>query len=195
MKEELIERGFPTNYEIELVSEITAADETQRLFYPGASRHGGGDGLTLAVSSLGDRWVGTFAFGGYDPGALTRVFTLPDPECLSIIAGGAGYIVRASDPQDWDLIDAFPIRDARLLKQENLFLVVDFTKVVAYGLEGYAWKTGRLSWDGVRIIASERGQLSARVWDAPNDRETTVAIDLQTGRHRGGAAPPQERTE
>ena len=104
-------------------------------------------------------------------------------------------MVRASDPDQWESIDVFPVIDARALKDHHLLVLVDFTTMAAYGPEGFAWRTRRLSWDGIRIIATKGNKLWARVWDAPSNGEATVAVDLRTGLHRGGAAPPHHADE
>jgi hypothetical protein len=58
--------------------------------------------------------------------------------------------------------------------------------MVAWGREGLAWKTGRLSWEGIRITGVEGGLLHGFGWSMPADKEFEFQVDLKTGSHIGG---------
>jgi hypothetical protein len=48
------------------------------------------------------------------------------------------------------------------------------------GAEGEAWKSGKLSDEGVTITSIEGGILRGRGWDLRTDKETPFALDLKT---------------
>lgn len=183
----MINNHFEMRYTVEVVEDLSPEHESERLFFPGAARQGGGDGVSVRVGSHHGAWTGTFAFGYPTPESLTRVLSFPSPDHLCVVSRGAGYVVRAADPTDWYEIEAFPIFDARPVVERDLLLFSDFTTVVAYGPNGLVWKTERMSWDGLRIAAASGDYAWARAWDG--SREVSVRVDLRDGSAEGGVAP------
>jgi hypothetical protein len=50
------------------------------------------------------------------------------------------------------------------------------------GAEGEAWKSGKLSDEGVTITGMEGGILRGLGWDLRTDKESPFALDLKTGK-------------
>ena len=76
----------------------------------------------------------------------------------------------------------------------GLLLFVGFHSMVAWGLEGIAWKSARLSWEGIRITRIDGDALHGMGWNLMTDREVAFSLDLRTGQHQGGAfTPPLEK--
>jgi len=59
---------------------------------------------------------------------------------------------------------------------------------VAWGREGLAWQTARLSWEGIRIvgIGAKDNALHGFGWSLMTDKEVAFSVDLRTGTHTGG---------
>jgi hypothetical protein len=72
------------------------------------------------------------------------------------------------------------------LAPQDLLLFSSFHSLLAWGREGKAWQTARLSWDGVRITEVRGDTLLGTGWEMSTDRELEFAVNLKTGEHRGG---------
>lgn len=82
-----------------------------------------------------------------------------------------------------------PIIDARAIPERRLLILADFTMLAAYGPDGLAWRTGQISWDGLRITGVSSDEISGIAWNAPDQRHVSFSVNLKTGAHRGGASP------
>jgi hypothetical protein len=58
--------------------------------------------------------------------------------------------------------------------------------MVAWGREGLAWQTARLSWEGIRVTSVEGDVLRGFGWNLMTDEEVGFSVDLRTGAHAGG---------
>jgi hypothetical protein len=134
--------------------------------------------------------VGNFQRGD---GKLTGVFATPSPDHLCLIASGRGYWVPTAAPTDFQVIQAYPIQDARAIPQLRLLIFTDYTDLVAYGVDGLRWASGRVSWDGITIVSADADGIVGRAWDATREQEVGFFVNPQTGRAEGGAAPPTDR--
>jgi len=76
-----------------------------------------------------------------------------------------------------------------VVSQHSLLLFAGFTSITAVGSEGIAWTTERLTWEGLTITEIDGDKLLGHGWDAPADKEVPFEVDLNTGKHTGGARP------
>ena len=191
MNEMAIVLGFAHDYRVEEVIELGMGLQVEKHFYfPGASEKGGRDGVLLRIIPVrGTSWVGTFAFGNDIPKAVTGVYSCPDPDSLCVISKGEGYLVSATEPTLWQRIDIYPILDVRIMKDVELLLFSDHTKIAAYDPQGHRWTTKDLSWDGIEITDVTTEQVCGLGWDSPMQRDVEFMVDLQTGKHVGGSSP------
>jgi len=134
----------------------------------------------------GGAYLLTCALGFKDPTMPSGVFGCPEAEEICVVAGGYGYIARASEPEAVTMLAMKPVVSVLPVVEERLLLFVGFTSVLAWGVGGIAWETGRLSWEGVRVIGVEGGVLRGFGWDLRKDREVSFEVDLGTGMHTGG---------
>jgi hypothetical protein len=121
------------------------------VYYPGARRDGGSDGVWLRiVPAGGDAWTGVFSSDNR-PGRLNVVASWPDPAQVFVAAGGAPYLVRADDPDAWSRIDRPSVR--RFEPVGGLALLLDDDVLAAYDTAGLAWESDALGpaarWLGV----------------------------------------------
>ena len=75
-----------------------------------------------------------------------------------------------------------PVLEVRALAAVCLLLFVGHRTLLAWGPEGLAWETEKLSDEGVTIAGIEGGTLRGTGWEMKTDRETLFEIDLRTGR-------------
>jgi hypothetical protein len=69
------------------------------------------------------------------------------------VAGGYAYLIDTREPTRWEQVEYRPVTEVRALAEQDLLVFSSFHSLLAWGREGKAWQTGRLSWDGVRITA------------------------------------------
>ena len=161
------------------------------LWYPGACTQGGKDGLVVAVEpQAADSWVGVFAPDPLRPErGLTRVACLPGGESVAVLSGGAAYAVSAKDPHTWGWITRDPVAECIPVRQAGILVFVDNTAVVAYDAQGVAWRSGRLVWDGLHVVAIGSGEMLMEGGDAQSGREVRFRIDLRSGDSVGAPYP------
>ncbi len=134
--------------------------------------------------------VGTFlatcALGFSDPKMPTGVWTCPNPREMCAVAGGYAYIVDTTSPERSTHIPLKPVAEVLSLVAHRLLAFIGFHTIVAWGADGLAWQTTRLSWEGIRITGVEGDTLSGFGWNMMTDKEIEFAVDLRTGAHTGG---------
>jgi hypothetical protein len=120
------------------------------VYYPGARRDGGSDGIWLRISPEGgEQWTGVFSSDNL-PGRLSVVSSWPHEHQLFVAAGGPPYLVDARDPDAWSRIERSTLR--RLEPVGGLALLLDDDVLAAYDAEGLAWESDALhgaQWLGV----------------------------------------------
>jgi len=58
--------------------------------------------------------------------------------------------------------------------------------LLAYGEQGVKWRTMRLAWDGLKIVAIGDETLVGEYWDIRKEAMQRFQVDLATGAARGG---------
>lgn len=133
-------------------------------------------------------WIGNFEEGG---GGCTGVFAGPGPFQAYVVVKGRGFAVDVRNPDDHEALSVYPVQHVRSVPELNLLVFADFTEVGAYGVHGLAWRTPRISWDGIEIIQATTDSIRGRGWNAVSEEWVEFVVDPRTGITRGGAAPPE----
>lgn len=133
--------------------------------------------------------MGVFKYGDPSPKALSGVFEWPDSSLVCVVSQGRGYIADTDDPSHCGEVSAFPITAVASIPQRGLVVLCDLLKVIAYSSKGLAWKTPRLSWDGLKLTEATSDVVAGEAWDATADRWVPFSVEVETGKHRGGASP------
>ena len=120
------------------------------VYYPGARRDGGSDGVWLRITPPGlPSWTGVFCSDNVS-GRLNVVASWPEPNTLFVAAGGPPYLVNARDPDRWSRIDRWT---RRFEPVGGLALLLDQDVLAAYDGAGLAWESDQLGpaaeWLGV----------------------------------------------
>lgn len=141
------------------------------------------EGFVVGFADMeGRRWVGNFQPG---LGGVDTAVDHPDGRRLIVIAGGQGYVVDPEDPSYRDFFGGqievvLPLPNPGLLLGNGLWFE-------AIGPEGLLWRSDRISWDGMRSLKITGPNLSGEAWDPLSDSWVPFALDLITGRSRGGS--------
>jgi hypothetical protein len=126
-------------------------------------------------------FLATCALGFRDAAAPTGLWSTPKPEELCAVAGGYAYLIDTTAPQRFAMIPYRPVLEVRPLVDENLLLFVGHHSILAWGPDGQAWESTKLSDEGVTISEVTGGILRGTGWDMMKDREEPFALDLRSG--------------
>jgi hypothetical protein len=181
--------AFAHSYQVEEFRELPGAGKLSvpQLFFPPPKGRPEHDGLWVKIRAAnGTAWIGVFAFGYSSPPAFSRVVSSPDQDRVCVISKGAAYLVKADEPQVWEQIQLIPILDVRLLPEEGLLVLSDFTRLAAYGCSGLVWQSPRVCWDGLKIVSVTNDTIEGTGYDPTNSitHELRFVVDLKTGRSK-----------
>jgi len=179
---------FSANYQCEWLEELPQPEGVRHLYFPGATSVGGADGVLIQVEPKSyPAWIGTFAYGTLSPKGITKVFSMPDPNCLCVVARGQGYIVPAAEPTKYQDLAFHPILDVRIVPKQGLIVFANFTELLAYDASGIRWRTKRLAWDSLKITEVTDDIIRGEFWDIRSEQMSSFIVDLRTGDHQDGA--------
>jgi len=129
----------------------------------------------------GQPFLATCALGFRDPAVPTGLWSCPNPEEICAVSGGYAYMIDTAAPERFTMLPCRPVLEVRAAIAENLLLFVGHLAILAWGRDGDAWQSERLSSEGVTITAIDGGVLRGLGWDLRTDKETNFALDLRTG--------------
>jgi hypothetical protein len=152
-------------------------------------------------------FLATCALGFRDPAAPTGLWSCPNPDWLCAVSGGYAYLIDTIHPENFtmlryrplldvlcylpDFLDNLPdnlhkMRDEIPILRNGLLLFVGHHSILAWGREGEAWESERLSWEGITNLRIESGTagtiLHGEGWDLMTDKTLPFALELQTGK-------------
>jgi protein-tyrosine phosphatase len=182
---------FPHNWSVEVLKTAPLIAPARQFTYP-QQIAGEEDALARGALQLlirpatGGTFLATCALGFTDKSMPTGVYACPNPYELCAVAGGYAYIVDTLHPEHSTHIPLKPVVEIRALPEQSLLIFAGFHIIHAWGKQGQAWETKRLSWEGLHIIRIEGDTLHGTGWNMMTDKEVPFTIDLLTGHHQGG---------
>lgn len=175
------------DYEVAQLDEIPTVETTKLMYFPANAKAGFGDALLLrCMPTSGEPWIGVFA--REHSSGLLALYSCPSRTHFLVVAGGRGYLCNAEDPRRSSEVPCYPIAGVHVAAEAGLLLLNDFTTVTALGRDGVAWKTGRISWDGITFDRVDAMEAEGRASD-PTGPARRFVIDLGTGGYQGGSGP------
>jgi protein-tyrosine phosphatase len=136
----------------------------------------------LVRPTEGGTFLATCALGFTDAAMPSGVLSCPNPNELCAVAGGYVYIIDTLNPDRSTHIPLKPVVSIHPIPSEKLILFTGFHTILAWGADGEAWHSAKLSWEGVRITEIKDHKLHGTGWDLLTDREHPFTLNLQTGR-------------
>jgi hypothetical protein len=142
--------------------------------------------LLMVRPAAGGQFLVTCALGFRDPSMPSGVFGCPASDEICAVAGGYAYVANVATPELCAQVGMKPVVAVFSAVEAGLLLFVGFHTILAWGRDGMAWQTGRLSWEGVRVTEVGERQARGFGWDLRGDVEVEFVVDLTTGEFTGG---------
>ena len=160
----------------EVVMEFDFMEKYGRYYYPG-SRESGRDGIAIMVSSKYEKWIGIFE-PSYKK-AHSGIYSMPNPDFLSVVSSGSGVIVNSADPNDYEQITIHPIINVVVHEYQRRIAYIGFTEMIVYSESGKVWEEAQISSDGISVGRIDDDGFYCVIWNAPENREESIYIDLK----------------
>jgi len=130
-------------------------------------------------------FLATCALGFQDPIVPTGIWTCPNPHEICTVSGGYAYLIDTRAPERFLMLPYRPVLEVRPIREMNLLIFVGHHAILAWGADGLAWESEKLSSEGITIVAIDGPILRGRGWDLLTDKETDFALDLRNGQRIG----------
>jgi hypothetical protein len=192
-----VDFSFPRRWQAEILAARPAILPARRFVYPrdaeeverGAlevvvrpgAQAAGESGPKQPTDSLAQEFLATCALGFRDPAVPTGLWSTPNPEEICAVSGGYAYIIDTTAPERFTMIPYRPVLELRPIPAQNLLLFVGHRAILAWGQDGKAWQSERLSSEGLTLEGIDGSILHGLGWDMLTDKETPFALDLHTG--------------
>lgn len=132
-------------------------------------------------SSSAQEFLATCALGFVDPAVPSGIWSSPNPKEICAVAGGYTYLIDTTAPQRFTMLAYRPVLEVRVVLEKGLLLFVGHRSILAWGGDGQAWESVRLSDEGVTVSNIENGVLHGTGWQMRSDKEIPFAVDLSSG--------------
>jgi len=132
-------------------------------------------------------FLATFALGFRDAIVPSGIWSCPNPIEICAVSGGYAYLIDTTAPDHFTMIAYRPVLEVRPLAAVGLLLFVGHHAILAWGENGQAWQSEKLSDEGVTITAIDAAHLHGLGWNMMADKETAFTLDLKTGLCIGSA--------
>ena len=187
-----VDLSFPHHWRAEILPARPAILPTRHFVYPRDAEEIERGALEVLVkpqapgetATRAQSFLATCALGFRDPAVPTGIWAAPNTWEICAVSGGYAYMIDTADPEHFTMIEYRPVLEVRALVEQRLLLFVGHRTILAWGVEGLAWETRKLSDEGVTITRIENGVLHGTGWEMMTDEERPFAVDLQDGEIR-----------
>lgn len=171
-----LDRTFPQQYEIEILSELPMGNVEIYYYPPGISISNVGPMVKIYPVN-NEPWVGIFA--SREPGrrVFTGILTCPNKYEFCVVSKGEGYIVSSDDPNYYKEVELVSVTGAYPLLDHKLIIFTNPWEIVAYGMDGLKWNTGRIAIDGFSIKEISKNLIFGEIELGDERREFKVNIE------------------
>lgn len=179
----IVDLTFPHHWQAEILSARPLILPSRHFVYPAQVEEVERGALEVLVrpGSNAQPFLATCALGFRDPAVPSGIWSCPHPDEICAVCGGYAYIVSTAAPERFTMIAFRPVLEVRAVPGESLLLFVGHHAIVAWGVDGHAWQSEKLSDEGITITAFESGRLQGRGWNMMTDKETPFSVELKTG--------------
>jgi hypothetical protein len=181
--EPVVDLTFTHHWQAEILAARPLILPPRHYVYPRDAEEVERGALEVLVRPAGDAqpFLATCALGFRDPAVPTGLWSCPDPDEICAVSGGYAYIVSTRAPERFTMITYRPVLRVMASAADGLLLFVGHHAVLAWGRDGLAWQSEKLSDEGVSVTGIEGGLMHGQGWSMMTDKETPFTLDLKTG--------------
>ena len=175
--------SFPHCWQAEILAARPAILPVRRFTYPREAEEVERGALEVMVKpEHGSQFLATCALGFRDPVAPTGLWSTPHPEWLCAVSGGYAYLIDTTSPERFTMLAYRPVLGIYPATADGLLLFVSHHRILAWGRDGQAWESEKLSDEGVTVTAVEPGVVSGLGWEILTDKEAVFALEMRSGK-------------
>ncbi|HET7103276.1 MAG TPA: hypothetical protein VFI20_04240 [Terracidiphilus sp.] len=175
---------FPRAWQAQVLTARPLILPPRHFTYPGQAQEVERGALEIFVrpdTTEAEPFLATCALGFRDAAVPTGLWSTPHPDVLCAVAGGYAYLIDASDPEQFTMIEYRPVLQVLPVLESKLLLFVGHNAILAWAQRGEAWRTGKLSDEGLSITGIEGDVLRGAGWRMMADKETPFSLNLRNG--------------
>jgi hypothetical protein len=178
----VVDLSFPHAWEAEILPGRPVILPSRHFIYPAQVEEVERGALEISVRPENAvPFLATCAVGFRDPVVPTGIWSAPDPRELCAVSGGYAYLINTTAPERFTMLPWRPALQVLAAIDANLLLFVGNRAIIAWGTQGQAWQSQKLSDEGVTVTAVEDQKLRGLGWNMITDKETPFALDLRSG--------------
>ena len=182
---------FPHRWQAEILPERPLILPARHFVYPREAEEVERGALEVLVrpDAVDEQpFLATCALGFHDPVVPNGLWSTPNPVEICAVSGGYAYVIDTTAPERFTMIAYRPVLEIRPLPEQGLLLFVGHHSILAWGANGQAWQSGRLSSEGLTITGIDGDVLHGLGWNLITDKEAPFDVDLKTGKRVGESA-------
>jgi hypothetical protein len=185
-----IDLSFPHCWRAEILPARPVILPARHFTYPGKAEEVERGALEVLVrpesrkeekASGIEPFLATCALGFRDPAVPTGLWSTPRADQLCAVSGGYAYVIDTTAPESFTMLPYRPVLHVCPIPEHNLLLFVGHHAILAWGANGEAWQSAKLSDEGITITNIEADTLHGLGWNLMTDKETPFALDLRMG--------------
>jgi hypothetical protein len=180
----IVDFRFPHTWVAEILAARPLILPRRAYVYPQSAEEVERGALEVLVRPAGEGaqpFLATCALGFRDPVVPTGLWSAPNSDEICAVSGGYAYLIDATAPERFTMLPFRPVMEVRPLTAQGLLLFTGHHSILAWGSNGLAWQSAKLSDEGVVITSIEVDKLHCLGWQMMTDKETEFALDLKTG--------------
>jgi hypothetical protein len=184
-----IDLSFPHQWEAKILPARPLILPPRHFVYPRDAEEVERGALEVLVQPEGEGaqpFLATCALGFRDPLVPTGLWSTPEPEKICAVSGGYAYVIDTRNPDQFTMLSHRPVLEVRPVLDARLLLFVGHHSILAWGTDGQAWESGKVSDEGVTIADVQDGKLRGVGWEMILDKEVPFDVDLRSGRVLSG---------
>ncbi|MGB7264954.1 MAG: hypothetical protein WBC92_05545, partial [Terracidiphilus sp.] len=163
-----MELGFPHRWRAEVLAARPMILPPRHFVYPREAEEVERGALEVLVRPGGpdaQPFLATCALGFREAAAPTGIWSTPNEEEICAVSGGYAYLIDTAAPERFTMIAYRPVLEVRAVVTEGLLLFVGHHSILAWGRDGQAWESEKLSDEGVTITEIDGGVLHGVGWE------------------------------
>ncbi|MDE3201184.1 MAG: hypothetical protein KGN79_09720 [Acidobacteriota bacterium] len=186
---------FPHNWSAQILSARPLILPSRNFTYPAQAEEVERGALELLVTpephehspsaqdspSAKDSFLATCALGFANPIVPSGVWSSPHPEEICAVAGGYAYLICTTEPQRFTFLEMRPVLAVHPAVDAGLLLFVGHRNILAWGAQGLAWQSPKLSDEGLTVTSIQGDHLHGIGWNMFTDKETPFTLNLTSG--------------